>query len=437
MTSPRLRRGDLLPRMVAPPQGPALDRLSQRLDAYEAPGINTLHHGRAAVGWQEARGANVLDVEGNRYLDFTSGFGVAAVGHRHPKVMASLRRQSRRLVHGLGDAHPHPLRAELAERLCRLAPLRDPRVYFAVSGADAVEIALKTALLNGRGPGVLAFEPGYHGLTLGALAVTSRAEFRQPFAQHLHRRLHRLPFGADPAAVERLFADHPEIGCAVVEPLVGREGVLIPPAGWLRELAEICRRHQVLLVADEIFTGFGRTGHRFAVEAEAVEPDLLCCGKALGGGLPIAAVVGRRRLMEAWATGGEALHTGTFVAHPLACATSLAVLDVLEEELLPQRAERLGERVAAAVGEWAQRFPPVVAVRGRGLLWGVELDRPETAYRWVAEARRAGVLVLAGGPSGTVTQLVPPLTLTERQLDAGLALLGQALAAAVDGGAAP
>ncbi|MDY7091442.1 MAG: aspartate aminotransferase family protein [Acidobacteriota bacterium] len=437
MTSPRLRRGDLLPRMVAPPQGPHLAELSRCLDTYEAPGINTLQNGRAAVGWAEARGANVLDVEGNRYLDFTAGFGVAAVGHRHPKVMAALRRQSGRLVHGLGDAHPHPLRAQLAERLCRLAPVPDPLVYFAISGADAVEIALKTALLNGRGPGVLAFDPGYHGLTLGALAVTSRAQFRQPFASHLHHRLHRLPFGGDPAAVERLFAKHPEIGCAVVEPLVGREGVLIPPNRWLRDLAKICHRHGVLLVADEIFTGFGRTGHLFAVQGEGVEPDLLCCGKALGGGLPIAAVLGRRRLMEAWASGGEALHTGTFVAHPLACATSLAVLDVLEEESLADRARRLGERVETELQDWPRRFPPVVATRGRGLLWGVELDRSETAYRWVAEARRRGVLVLAGGPSGAVTQLVPPLTITERQLDTGLALLRQALTAVAEGGSSP
>jgi 4-aminobutyrate aminotransferase-like enzyme len=432
MISSRLRRGDLLPRMVAPPRGPALDALSRRLGAHEAPGINTLQEGRAAVAWAAARGANVLDVEGNRYLDFTAGFGVAAVGHRHPRVMAALRRQSARVVHGLGDAHPHPLRAELAERLCRLAPIPDPRVYYAVSGADAVEIALKTALLSGRGPGVLAFEPGYHGLTLGALAVTSRAHFREPFASHLHHRLHRLPFGADPSQLDRLLEEHREIGCAIVEPVVGREGVLFPPPGWLHALASTCRRHDVLLVADEIFTGFGRTGHLFAVEAAGVEPDLLCCGKALGGGLPIAAVVGRRPLMEAWASGGEARHTGTFVAHPLACATSLAVLDVVEQEALPNRALYLGERVAGELARWSEEFAPVVETRGRGLLWGVEVDSSETAYRWVAEARMLGVLVLAGGPKGTVAQLVPPLTITERQLDAGLALLRQALSAATE-----
>ncbi|MCB1055858.1 MAG: aspartate aminotransferase family protein [Acidobacteria bacterium] len=430
MSASRLRRGDLLPKIVHPEPGPALRQLSARLAATEAPGINTLHaDGLASVGWLEARGANVLDVDGNRYLDFTAGFGVAAVGHRHPRVVAALREQSHRLIHGLGDAQPHPGRAALAQRLARLLPLDDPRIHFAVSGADAVEIALKTVLLTGRGPGILAFDPGYHGVTLGALAATSRSAFRDPFAPHLHGHLHRLPFACDPEEIERLLAGRPEIGCALVEPVVGREGVLVPPAGWLAHVAAACRRHDVLLVADEIFTGFGRTGRWFAVEHEGVRPDLLCCGKALGGGLPIAAVAGRTELMAAWASGGEALHTGPFVAHPLACATALATLDVLEEEDLAARALGLEHLVARAVEPWAGRVAGVTAIRGRGLLWGVDLESADLASAWVAAARRRGVLLLAGGPEGRVAQLVPPLTVTERQLADGLERLESALEA--------
>lgn len=432
--APRLERGDLPPRMLGEPGGPALAELARRLDAFEAPGINTLAAGAAAVGWLEALGANVLDVEGNRYLDFTSGFGVAAVGHREPRVVAAIARQSERLIHGLGDAHPHPLRAELAARLCALAPVAEPRVHFAVSGADAVEIALKTALLAGRGPGVLAFDPGYHGLSLGALAATSRPAFRQPFAAHLHPNLHRLRFGCPPREIAALLERRPEIGCAVVEPIVGREGVLVPPAGWIAALATACRERGVAWIADEIFTGFGRTGRCFAVEHEGLgdelSPDLLCCGKALGGGLPIAATIGRRELMARWESGGEALHTGTFVAHPLACAAALATLDVLAGDRLVERAARLGEIVGRALSSWPERFPSVNRARGRGLLWGIELADRETAGGFVAAARRRGVLLLAGGPEGRVAQLVPPLSIARAQLDEGLERLAQAVAEA-------
>ncbi len=438
-----LQDGDLLPAMRCPPLGPRARDNCRRLAACEAPGINTLGFG-PAIQWLEARGANVLDVDGNVYVDLTAGFGVAAIGHRHPRVTAAVAAQSQRLVHALGDVHAHPGRIELAERLSALLPVaagngsRDTRIHFAVSGADAVEIALKTALLysqqqeksrqKGKGgrPGVLVFDPAYHGLTLGALAATSRPAFRQPFDSWLHPCVERLPFGVDPDVLDQRLQDRtetPAIGCVLVEPWVGREGVLIPPRGWLAQVARACRQRDVLLIADEIFTGFGRTGTLFAVESEGVEPDLLCCGKALGGGLPIAATAGRAELMEVWQTSGEALHTGTFVAHPLACAAALATLDVLHEEDLVARAQRLGEFVAARVQSWPRRFPAVRQVRGRGLMWGVEFEQHTLAGRWSDAALHSGVLLLAGGPEGRVAELTPPLSITEAQLETALDLL--------------
>jgi 4-aminobutyrate aminotransferase-like enzyme len=447
---PRLT-GDQLPRLVTPIPGPRARALAGELHAHEAPGVNTLPAdfgltppvhplidppppGSPAtdeyvpIAWAAARGANVVDVDDNRYLDLTAGFGVAAVGHRHPQVVAAARHQAGRLLHALGDVHAHPLRAALARRLGEHAPSDDPRVYFAVSGADAVEIALKTAQLSTGRSGVLAFEPGYHGLTLGALAVTSRPEFRQPFAGRLARRaVRRLPFGC---AAERLdeALRAATIGAVIVEPIVGREGVLLPPPGWLAALAAACRRHGALLIADEIFTGFGRTGRWFAVEHEGVRPDLLCCGKALGGGLPIAAVVGSAERMACWRRPGEALHTATHMANPLACAAALAVLDLLEELRLPERAAELGPWVEERIAPWRQRAT-VREVRGRGLLWGIELTDRETAYRWAAAALARGVIVLAGGPQGRVVQLCPPLTITRRQLGVALTLLGDCLPA--------
>lgn len=415
--------GDLLPEIVTPPPGPRSRALSRSLRDLEAPGVNTLLPGDgASVLWEEARGANVRDVDGNLYIDLTSGFGVAAVGHRHPRVVEAVREQAGRLLHGLGDVAAHPLRVDLARRLVRIAPVEDPQVFFSISGSEAVEIALKTALATTGRPGVAAFEPSYHGLTLGALAATSREDFRAPFAAHLHPHVHRLPYACNPDRLEEILR-RGDVGAVILEPIVGREGVLVPPAGWLPAVAELCRRHGALLIADEIFTGFGRTGRIFAVEHETVRPDLLCCGKALGGGLPIAAVLGRRDLFRCWETSGEARHTATFLANPLACAAALAVLDVLEKEDLPARAARLGEDLEARLRTWPERFAAVEEVRGRGLLWGVQLSSREVAKDWTGKAWERGILLLAGGPEGRVAQLVPPLTIAEEQLRAAVEIL--------------
>jgi 4-aminobutyrate aminotransferase-like enzyme len=430
MATDGLQHGDLLPAVAVAPPGPRSRELSRDLGRFEAPGVNTLGGpagDEPAIVWAEALGANVLDADGNRYLDLTSGFGVAAVGHRHPRVVAAVRAQSGRLLHGLGDAAAHPARIELARRLAGVVPVDEPRVYFAVSGADALEVAAKTAVLATGRPGLVAFEPAYHGVTLGALALSARAEFRRPFAPHLHPHVHRLPYGAEPWRIDHLSRRRP-LAAVVVEPIVGREGVLLPPPGWLAELARVCRRREILLIADEVFTGFGRTGRLFAVDEDAVRPDLLCCGKALGGGLPIGAVVGRAPLMARWRTGGEALHTGTFLANPLACAAALAVLDLLEEQDLPERARKLGERLADRLAPWPETYTAVTATRGRGLLWGVELTDQATAKQVVHGLQQRGVLALAGGPEGKVLQIVPPLTITEEQLRTALDLLEETLA---------
>lgn len=426
--SPALR-GDELPHLVAAPPGPRSREIAAALARYEAPGANTLFRGKPSLIWESARGANVADVDGNIFLDLTAGFGVAAVGHRHPSVIAALRRQAGRLLHGLGDVHGHPLRACLAHELASLAPMPEPKVFFAVSGAEAVEIALKTALLATGRPGVLVFDPAYHGLTLGALAATSREEFRRPFAAHLSPHFHRLPFGAPLDAVDGALSRH-QPGCVLVEPVVGREGTLFPPVGWLAGVAARARAHGALFVADEIFTGFGRTGAWFAVNSEEVIPDLLCCGKALAGGMPLAAVIGRSECMDVWKTDGEAIHTSTFLAHPLACAAALASLDVLRSENLLARASELGQAVARRISEWRGFDHVLEEARGRGLLWGFSLRTSRLASRWAEEALARGVIVLAGGADGRVVQLSPALTITPTQLDAALALLEEALRAA-------
>ena len=421
-----LGKGDLAPAIVVSPPGPRSRELSAVLAASEAPGVNTVSGGPSVV-WAEAVGANVLDVDGNRYVDLTSGFGVAAIGHRHPRVVAAIREQAERLVHGLGDIAGHPSRVELARRLAALAPMPDARVYFAVSGSDAVEIAWKTAMLETGRAGALAFVPAYHGTSAGALALTSRPAFVEPFAQITTGAAHHLRYGCARTDLERFFGEHgSSVGCVVFEPVVGREGVIFPPPDWLATVAETARAHGALVIADEIFTGFGRTGALFASPSEGVVPDLLCCGKALGGGLPIAAVLGGAHTMAAWDRPGEALHTGTFLAHPLACAAALATLDVLDQESLPERARTLGAVVEARL-ERLTRAPGVVSVRGRGLLWAIELDSAAAARRCAAVALARGLLLLTCGEEGRTLQILPPLTIARQQLETALDLLEDVL----------
>lgn len=415
-----------LPRVTTPLPGPESQRLSAAAERFEAPGINALYGGHPNIFWREASGANVLDADGNCFVDLTAGFGVAAIGHRHPAVVEAVRTQSERLVHGLGDAMSHPERPRLAERLAALVPAAgdERQVYFAVSGSDAVEVALKTAALATDRPGIVAFEPAYHGLTLGSLQATSRGEFRRPFSDHFHVHVHRLPFGGPTTALEELLREN-EVGAVICEPIVGREGILVPPEGWLRAVAEISREHGALLIADEILTGFGRTGKLFAVEHEGVSPDLICCGKALGGGLPIAAVVGRRELMAGWRTSGEALHTATFVGHPLACAAANAALGVLLEEKLVERAAEIGAEVGHRLESW-KRLDAVEEIRGRGLFRGVKLADPSQAGLVFSRLLERGVMALASDTSGVV-QIVPPLTIERRQLEVALDALEDVL----------
>lgn len=424
---PKLTRGDLLPEITTPPPGPRARRLARRLAAFEASGI-TPADGDSPLFWAEAVGANVLDVDGNRYLDLTGGFGVATVGHRHPEVVEAIRRQAGLLIHGLGDLHAHPERAALAEALCALAPFDDARVYFAVSGSDAVEIALKTALLATGRPGVVAFEGAYHGLTLGSLAVTGRPRFREPFTEHLHPWVKRVPWGCPPEALGAVLADQ-EIGALILEPIQGRAGVRLPPRGWLAAVRRLTRRHGTVLVADEILTGAGRTGPFWAVNAEDVVPDLICAGKGLAGGLPLGVVLGRERLLSAWPARGESLHTATFLAHPLACAAARTNLSLLDGLLGTPGISDRSRQLASGLSTLRRRFPERVReVRGRGHLWGLNLGEPDRAVALARAALAHGLLLLPSGEKGEVLELLPPLTLTEEQAHVALDLLARTLA---------
>jgi 4-aminobutyrate aminotransferase/(S)-3-amino-2-methylpropionate transaminase len=391
------------------------------------------------VFWQAAKGTNVLDMDGNVYLDLTGAFGVSVAGHGHPAVVEEIRVQSRELVHGMGDVHPPARKVELMEALSRLVPWSDVRIILGSSGSESVEAALKTALLATEKPGIVAFEGAYHGLTLGSLAATARKLFREPFEHRLYSGVRFISFpdpsrmggGAGERSLEALatalkegVAGH-QVGAIIVEPIQGRAGVRIPPAGFLAEVARLTREHGALLIFDEIFTGLGRTGSLFAFQEEAVTPDLLCLGKGLGGGLPLSACLGPGRVMDAWpASGGEAIHTSTFLGHPLACAAGSALLRTLVGEGLPERSAVLGAHLLRVLREGLGDLKGVLDVRGRGLFLGIELADPDTleptfgaAVAMAEEALKRGILVLPAGQEGHVLEISPPLTITEEQVD--------------------
>lgn len=436
--------------------------LAERLSGVESGNITFLRP--PPPFWTDAEGATVRDAAGNTYLDFTGAFGVALAGHRHPLIGERIAAQARRLVHGMGDIHPPAVKVEFLEALAALMPWPDTRTILGLSGSDAVEAALKTAQLATGRHGIIAFEGGYHGLTLGALATTHREHFRRPFTDRLARHVHFVGFPSSAGEAEGVLSEigallsgdaAVPVGTVLVEPIQGRAGVRIPPSGFLAQLAERTRAGGALLIADEIFTGMGRTGALLACDHDRVVPDLVCLGKALGGGMPLSACSGPREVMDAWPpSSGEAVHTSTFLGHPLGCAAGLGFLAALEAEDLTGRARRLGGRAIDYLTAKLAGCEEVRAVRGRGLMLGVELRVPETAHTdtadGAAEARSAadtgdidmgpavavakraldrGLIVLPAGASGEVVELTPPATISDKELEAGLDVLVSAVTA--------
>lgn len=414
----------LPPSLVTDVPGPRSRALAARLAAVESRNVTALAP-EPPIFWERAAGANVWDADGNRYVDLGAGFGVANVGHAHPRVVAALAAQERALLHAMGDVHPAAAKVALLEALAARFPGGGPaRGVLGSSGSDAVEAALKTALLATGRAGVVAFEGAYHGLTFGALDATWRREFREPFAERLAGRTAFARFGDADDVLRAARACPAPVGAVIVEPVQGRGGERVPPAGFLHALRERCDAEGWLLVADEVYTGCGRTGRFFACEHEGVVPDLLCVGKGLGGGMPVSACLGRASVMDAWPVSqGEALHTQTFLGHPPGCAAALAALAVIDEEKLAPRAAELGAMALAFLRDATRRHPRVVECRGLGLLIGIECDAPAAAHAACAAALQRGVIVVPSGDDGRVVAVTPPLVIGRDALLSALATL--------------
>ena len=394
---------------------------------------------------EEARGATFTDVDGNTFLDFAGGVGCLAVGHSHPRVVAAIEEQARRFTHTDFTVVPYEVYVALAERLCALAPFSGPaKAAFFNAGTEAVENAVKLARAYTKRPAVIAFEGAFHGRTLLSLSLTSKTHPYKaglgPFAPEVYR----VPFandyrGPDPRtaleALERALVTQvaaETVAAIVLEPIQGEGGFVVAPRDFMAGVRRICDDNGIVLVVDEVQTGFGRTGRMFAIEHYPVEPDIVVTAKSIAAGLPLSGVLGRAEVMDA---ASDSAIGGTYVGNPVAQAAALAVLDVIEEEGLLERAVGLGEAIRARMVGWQERFEQIGDVRGLGAMLAIELvhDRstkdpaPELASAVVQHAAENGLLLLTAGIYSNCIRVLVPLVIGDAELDEALEVWEHAL----------
>lgn len=393
--------------------------------------------------------AEVWDVEGRRYIDFAGGIAVLNTGHRHPEIIAAVQKQLEHYTHTCFQVLAYEPYVELAERINALAPGNfDKKTFFLSSGAEAVENAIKIARAHTKRSGVIAFTSGYHGRTLLTLGMTGKVVPYKvgfgPFPGDIFHAqfpnaLHGVSVDDALASVETIFKNDIEasrVAAIIVEPVQGEGGFNVAPADFLKRLRALCDQHGILLIADEIQTGAGRTGTWFAIEQSGIAPDLITMAKSMAGGFPISAVVGRAEVMDAPAPGGLG---GTYAGSPLGCAAALAVLQVFEKEKLLERSQTLGQRITSRLKKLAAQQPAIADVRGLGAMVALELCKngdvhqpdADLTKRLCAEATKLGLILLSCGTYGNVVRILVPLTASDAIVDEGLDMLEAAMAAAL------
>ena len=410
---------------------------------YLAPSMAKDHPNLPVV---KAEGCYYYGADGRKYLDFTSGIAVENVGHRHPKIVQAIKDSADHLIHGPSGVIMYESILKLAAELQKILPPKLDSFFFANSGTEAIEGALKLAKYTSKRPYVVSFTGCFHGRSIGALSVTtSKSAYRkhlQPswLAYQLPYALPEyLPEGEDPEVffpeklerdVQKLFNHQvtpEEVACIIIEPVLGEGGYIIPPKAWLQKIREICDRHGILLIFDEVQTGFGRTGNWFASQTFDVKPDIMAVAKGIAAGLPLSATIASKELMDQWPLGS---HGTTFGGNPIACSAALASLGIIQDEGLLENTRLMGEYAVNRLLEMKKEFPIIRDVRGVGLMIGIELCNPETgepdgnAVMDVLDScLEGGVLFYLCGNSGEVIRMIPPLTITKEQIDDGLDIL--------------
>jgi 4-aminobutyrate aminotransferase / (S)-3-amino-2-methylpropionate transaminase / 5-aminovalerate transaminase len=433
--------------------GPKSQELMRRREAAVPRGVSHATPIFAA----RAEGAVLEDVDGNRFVDFAGGIGVMNVGHRAPRVISALRKQLDEFVHTCFSVAPYEKYIELAEKLNSLTPGNFTKKTLLVnSGAEAIENSIKIARACTRRPAVICFEDAFHGRTLLAMSLTSKthpykAGF-EPFATEVYRipyaYCYRCSYGLQYPSCGVFCAHHLEdtfkrvvasetVAAVVVEPVLGEGGFVAPPREFFAVIQEICRRHKILLIADEVQTGFGRTGAMFACDRYGITPDILVSAKSLAAGMPLAAVTGRADVMDAAGVGGLG---GTYSGNPLACAAALAALETIEQENLAERAIEIGRVFDERASVWAKRWPLIGEVRGLGAMRAIELVRStekkepakEETEQIVRYCYTHGLIMISAGSYGNVLRLLVPLIITDDQLNEGLDILQAAIASVAE-----
>ena len=422
-------------------KGADVEELKKLRERYVPRGVSTAH----PVMADRALGSEIWDTDGRRYIDFVGGIGVMNVGHNHPRVMAAVREQLDRVTHTAFQVVMYESYLKLAQRLSELAPGDGPRkAIFFSTGAEAVENAVKIARAHTGRPAVISFRGSFHGRTLLALSLTGSVQpYKQNFGPYA-TEVYQTPFpyeyrgwssAAALAVLDDLFASEvpaDRVAAIIVEPVLGEGGFVPAPREFLQGLRAVTEKHGIVLIVDEIQTGFGRTGKFFAIEHSGVEPDLMTVAKSLAAGFPLSGVVGKAEIMDAPAPGGLG---GTYAGNPVACAAGLAVLDVMRDERLPERAARIGSVVEERMRSWASEHEIVGDVRVMGAMAGMELVRSRKtkepadteAARVLSAARERGLILLRSGVHHNVIRTLMPLTIPDEQLDEGLDILGAAL----------
>jgi 4-aminobutyrate aminotransferase / (S)-3-amino-2-methylpropionate transaminase / 5-aminovalerate transaminase len=429
--------------------GPKSQELMRRRQTAVARGVSHATPIFAA----RAEGAILEDVDGNRFLDFAGGIGVVNAGHRAPRVVAAIREQLDAFIHTCFSVAPYEKYIALAEKLNSLVPGSFAKKSILVnSGAEAIENAVKIARAYTRRPAIICFEDAFHGRTMLTMSLTSKthpykAGF-EPFAADTYRipyaYCYRCSYSLQYPSCNVFCAHHLEdtfkrvvaseaVAAVVVEPVLGEGGFVAPPREFFAILQETCKRHGILLIVDEVQSGFGRTGTMFASERYGITPDILVSAKSIAAGMPLAAVTGRAEVMDAPALGGLG---GTYGGNPLSCAAALAAIETLERENLPARAEKLGQRFESRARDWKKRWPLIGDVRGLGAMRAVELVRSrdtrepakEEAEEVLRHCREHGLILLSAGSYGNVLRLLVPLVITDDQFDEGLGVLESSLA---------
>lgn len=440
-----MNRINSLPKIETPIPGPNSKLYLSRLLDMEAPSL-TLNDSSLSIIWEETSGMNVFDVDGNKYLDYASGLNVANVGHTNQEVVDAAKEQLNVMLQGMGDFHANKRKIEFLEKVLEIVPIKNSKAIVSVNGSDAVDAALKTATLYTGKRGFLSFYGAYHGMGAKSLEVTARHHFRAPFSKDIPRSTtflpypycYRCPFSKNnndcvmdclknvEQTIENTASGSDDIGAIIIESFQGRGGVVQAPPAFLKGLREICDRNGILLIVDEILSGFGRTGKWFGFEHAGVEPDIVTIGKGLSSGYPISACVGKASVMDVWKKfEGESVHTSTFQGNPVGSVLATSSINYIQKNSLIEQSNEKGQYFKNRLIELIGNHQNVGEIRGKGLMIGIEFVKnkktkePDAELCWEVMRRslQKGMILLNGGHQVNVLCLTPPLIIKYEEID--------------------